>query len=1070
MDNAIRRQALDPTLSFIVEAPAGSGKTELLVQRFLSLLATCARFPEEILAITFTRKAAHEMRSRIINALEKALINDTQTMQSVTIDLAQKVLLRDKKENWQLLANPNRLYIQTIDALCMRLTSQMPIVSGVGGQVRMSNNSDEIYQKTIRAILETLDEDTPWKNALISVFQHFDNQYSLIESVFIDMLKKRDQWLPYVIGIPDDRALKKQFEKHLENIVLDRLSVIGQSFPQDLVQTLLPLARYAGLDCNEWPSLTCDDLPKWLAIIELLLTKDGDYRKQVDKRQGFPPNVNNTYKKDMQELLSTLQAHEELRFAMLLLREAPPLHYTLSSWEFLQALLTVLPIMAAQLLLTFQHYGQVDFIEIASRALQALGEPDNPTDLAQVLDYQLQHILVDEFQDTSMTQFKLLEKLTNGWSSQDHHTLFLVGDPMQSIYRFRQANVGLFLKAKQQGINDIPLIPLKLTMNFRSQPSLIDWINQVMPDIMPKTANITLGAIPFTQCQAARVRDETGLIKCIKAEDPEQEAILLVQHLQQIKQHYPHWRCAILVRARSHLSDILPQLKAHGLAFQALEIEPLSKHELIHDLLALTRALLHPYDNIAWLALLRSPVCGLDLGQIETLINFKENAAIWDILQDSDAIALLSSNAKARVEGFTAALKPTLDARDRMPLALWVESAWAALGGVSYTKAQDVVNSATFYKLLDFLEQEYQVLDMHILQQQIDKLYTDQMDSDLNPIQVMTIHKAKGLEFDAVFLPGLTRRPANNTPVVLRYFEQTLANGTHWLLAPVHGKTLQSDPIYNYLGRVEKYQQNYETQRLLYVALTRAKQQLYLFAVLDPERPSPAPQSLFALLSSSFDHETICYPAHVDSTLVQNESGLKRLPLNWQLPEPWHNWLNEHKTNIPEDNTVDSTAFEPNVIMRKHVGTLLHRILKYFADTGIRKVDLARWRIQLIELGVSASELDTGLSLLNQAVQGILNDPKGQWILQAHEESACEYALHTVYNNKPTRIVMDRTFVDNNQRWIIDYKLGVPDEIETYAHQLQHYAQILRQIDKRPIRLGLYFPLTTTWKELVCNS
>ncbi|MGA2655482.1 MAG: UvrD-helicase domain-containing protein, partial [Gammaproteobacteria bacterium] len=177
MDLQIRQQALNPHHSFIVEAPAGSGKTEILVQRFLSLLATSVSNPEEILAITFTRKAAHEMRTRIISALEKALDNNTAHMQSTTVELAKKVLTRDSAENWQLLANPNRLRIQTIDALCMSLTQQMPIISGLGGQAKMANYPNDLYRKAVQAVLATLDEPTSWHDDLIAIFKHFDNQY-----------------------------------------------------------------------------------------------------------------------------------------------------------------------------------------------------------------------------------------------------------------------------------------------------------------------------------------------------------------------------------------------------------------------------------------------------------------------------------------------------------------------------------------------------------------------------------------------------------------------------------------------------------------------------------------------------------------------------------------------------------------------------------------------------------------------------------------------------------------------------------------------------------------------------
>ncbi len=103
---------------------------------------------------------------------------------------------------------------------------------------------------------------------------------------------------------------------------------------------------------------------------------------------------------------------------------------------------------------------------------------DAPEDLALALGQRIRHILVDEFQDTSYTQFELLEKLTAGWEPGDGRTLFLVGDPMQSIYRFRQADVSLFLKARLEGIGAIRLEPLTLSVNFRSRPEIVEWVNR----------------------------------------------------------------------------------------------------------------------------------------------------------------------------------------------------------------------------------------------------------------------------------------------------------------------------------------------------------------------------------------------------------------------------------------------------------------------------------------------------------------------------------------------------------------------------------------------------------------
>src|SRR4029077_13341546 len=118
-----------------------------------------------------------------------------------------------------------------------------------------------------------------------------------------------------------------------------------------------------------------------------------------------------------------------------------------------------------------------DYVEIALRALRALGSEEEPTDLALAFDARIDHLLVDEFQDTSVVQLDLLQRLTAGWTHGDGRTLFCVGDPMQSIYRFRNADVGLFLNLKRNGLQQLRLTPLKLTVNFRSAKPVLDWVN-----------------------------------------------------------------------------------------------------------------------------------------------------------------------------------------------------------------------------------------------------------------------------------------------------------------------------------------------------------------------------------------------------------------------------------------------------------------------------------------------------------------------------------------------------------------------------------------------------------------
>ena len=232
----------------------------------------------------------------------------------------------------------------------------------------------------------------------------------------------------------------------------------------------------------------------------------------IDIRTGFPPKT--AEKIAFEEILARLSDDDRTCTRLRQILQCPPTRYEDSQWQIINILIQVLPLLAAQLQLIFQQHGVMDFIELGLSASRALGEEQQPTDLALSLDYRIRHLLVDEFQDTSVAQFKLLEKLLLGWEPGDGRTVFLVGDPMQSIYRFRNAEVSLFLRAMHRGVQQIPLTALTLTRNFRSGENLIAWFNAVFPEILPSIADLTSGAIPYTAATATQSQIFSPAVSC----------------------------------------------------------------------------------------------------------------------------------------------------------------------------------------------------------------------------------------------------------------------------------------------------------------------------------------------------------------------------------------------------------------------------------------------------------------------------------------------------------------------------------------------------------------------------
>lgn len=1062
-DLQARAQAIEPNQSFIVQAPAGSGKTELLTQRILSLLAFNAKTPESILAITFTRKAAHEMRLRVIKSLHAGLDPDKpQTAhQEKTWELARRVLEQDKNLGWDLLKNPQRLQIMTIDAFCASLVKQLPIESQMGGMAQICQEPDNIYLETAKITLNDLlhNDDQQVQDLLL----HLDNQQQKAVELIANMLARREQWLPLIMRFHKDEELRFLLEENLQNITESMLKNIASHWTPDLWKRLAPLLEYSRnhREHHETWSLPLswesDNLSAWKDLHEFIFTRTGTVRKTVDKRNGFPPADPGKNKEAMKEWLADFESNKACVKICESIPLLPSAEYTDEQWKILIALLHVLPQACAQLMVRMQARDEIDFSGVAQAALVALGDEDSPTALTLKLDYQLQHILIDEFQDTSLLQYALLEKLVAGWLPDEGRTLFLVGDPMQSIYRFRQAEVGLFLRVQEFGLGQIPVQNLHLSANFRSDPAIIDWINQQAPEIFSSKDDLSLGAIRYSPSQAARestagagvhLHSDKDLLGCL-------EELLKNEKLSSI---------AILVRARSHLKEILPQLKAAGLPYQAVELEHLADQALVQDLLSLTRALNHLADSVAWLALLRSPPCGFSLSDITLIREQDIDACVWENLS-SIALEKLSLEGQRIWQRIHPVLAQSLAQRCSVSLCQSVEETWFALGGPAcLTEVEDLTLAEKFFSILEKSEQGGRVPDLSDLNRRLKNARLTQHAGETR-VQVMTLHKAKGLEFDAVLLPQLHRPPNHSEKSLLIWEQLPTEQGGSLLIAPIQAQHGEASPLYQFLSYRTKQKDDYEVGRLLYVGMTRAKQSLHLFAT-----KVPAKGSLLSLLWPLLEEEFIGLLEPEDEQpekqMTQNLST--RLSTDWRWPQKLVSPINLF-TELPEgDNrvSIDEFSYEANVAREQ--GVLLHRVLCKMALQGLEtweKLDLRSLRpafkAQLRELGIHRG-LEGVLDTLTEALKKVLNDSKGRWILSPHTQHEAE----AVYGS----CIIDRTFIDEEGvRWIIDYKTSAeinPDSLETYRRQLAKYAQIFKAKGEKNIRCALYYPLFSGWLEL----
>ncbi|MFT4725714.1 MAG: ATP-dependent helicase/nuclease subunit A [Granulosicoccus sp.] len=1143
IDADVRARALDPQTSFIVQAPAGSGKTELLTRRVLTLLATVDE-PEEILAITFTRKAASEMRQRVVATLV-SVANGSQPVNDYEAEghsLALTVLERDKERDWQLIKNPQRLNLRTIDALATQLAHRLPVTSALGAPTGVVEDAGSLYRDVASRFIDENIE------LMQRVLLQLGNRLEQAQSLLANLLANRDQWKRHVYAVDDHDALRDVLEGMLTELVESRLANLHACLPYSLNDVLpqrlqvacgfmledvggdldeIPFEMQPWLDIGSLPGHSKSDLNGWDGIGAALLTKQGDVRKSVTKTIGFPakgdakkrgvpPAMLEDHKREMLEILESVRNAPEFVEALVEVCSLPYPRYQDDQWDLLSELLSVLPHLLLELQVVFSERGVVDFAELSERAQWALGPDDSPTDLALSMDLSLKHVLVDEFQDTSQTQFRLFSQLVRGWDPGDGRTFFAVGDPMQSIYRFREGDVALFGQAREHGIGPVTLDSLTLTVNFRAAPKVIDWINNSFLTIFPKRANPDSGAVPYSMSVAHLTNEGSVNIHPLIDKDKTVESTLVARLAGEAIKSDPEHRVAILVRARGQAAEIFAALRLHGLAYQSIDMDLVGDRPVVRDLLSLCLALRYPHDRLHWLSLLRAPFVGLTLNDLHALMLDAGRVSVMDLLGDTERITTLSQDGQLRARRFVAIIGPAMKHVSRGALMPWVESVWLQLGGPVVCR-DDVDASAAerAIRRLVALEAEGRLWQKSVLNDVMKSLYAQNSEDTKCQIQVMTLHKAKGLEFDTVILPALDRQTRADSTQMLNWFESTLDGKPQLLLAPFEQSGLQygqRDKINRLVRKARERCDEQEKLRLLYVACTRAKHHLHLIArsahSASGELRAPITSSLLKPLWPLLEPDFKTSAASATDRTASNAQltdlegtkqqiafeiedqplhpRLERLPIDGQFPLAkvfeWNS--REQNEKSPDDKLEFSWAGRE----ARDIGTVVHLHLQGLAsdsqrpaskfDTGNDRVIIER---QLRNLGVAAHRISTAADRVVHGVENALNDERGQWVLASHVDARSEWALSVPLDAADPalgvyKVVIDRTFVDDEgTRWIIDFKTGdhsggqldafLDSEQSRYSDQLNRYADIIARIENRPIRVGLYFPMLKGWRE-----
>ncbi|HVU44820.1 MAG TPA: UvrD-helicase domain-containing protein, partial [Terracidiphilus sp.] len=778
-DQNERARALDASRSILVRAPAGSGKTDLLTRRFLRLLSEVDE-PGQIVAITFTKAAAAEMRHRILAELEKAAAReggeadaDEFSMES----LAWRALARSRALGWNLTELPAQLRISTIDSFCRELALQRPLLSSLGGGLDIGEQPSELYRRAARRTLESIDgNDAVLRESIEALLLWRDNGWHEIEDQLVKMLAQRDRWMHgFVLDRdPDWDVLRAQLEAPFCNAVRSALTQLSELLHQvpHARSEALELARFACThgaatlfqqlaELAEFPAAPFESAAELdeaqeacNCLARLLLTQDG-FRKQVDKRHGFPSDRKQE-KARLLNLIAELGKIPGFETALATIAELPPARYTEDDWRIIRACFALLRRAAAELQVVFAEATRADYIEVAQIAESVLrGQSEIPSEAALAVADGIRHLLVDEFQDTSRRQHQLLARLIAAWDERAGRTCFVVGDPMQSIYFFRDADAELFPRVESIGLELPQELPLAfdavgLFANFRTARPLVTRLNAFFEDVFRADDG---SGVRFAYAEPARAESEPEsaddqrprmelhfefVPDAVRGRSggadkdsivPEREAAidrqtteivaLIRAHHERIEQtrmeneqrgdaEKKKYRVAVLGRTHKVLAPVAEALREARIPFRAVELEELSQRPEVLDALALAQALLNDEDRVAWLGVLRAPWCGLSLADLHTLTSADDaelqRRPVPELI--AERLHLLSAEGQAAAERVLRAIDAVPRLRFTQPaisLGTWIEQVWLMLGGAQCVDAAARANLDLLWRALDAL-------------------------------------------------------------------------------------------------------------------------------------------------------------------------------------------------------------------------------------------------------------------------------------------------------------------------------------------------------------------------------
>jgi ATP-dependent helicase/nuclease subunit A len=1101
-DNSSTLQAADPARNATVHASAGTGKTWLLVTRILRLLLAGAR-PDSILAVTFTRKAAAEMQQRVTERLRELMCADERSLDKRLAEIGIRPDAHSRTRARQLyeqgLFNPYSLRATTFHAFCQELLQRFPLEAGIAPGFELIESTGLLEQQARDALVnESSRKGHPINEALDRLIEACDglgNTRSALQS----FLTHRSDWWAYIQGQPDPLSYATiQLEQLLE---IDASQPPLGDFPDDgLRAELQAFASLLERNVTQTNTRDAERLGDALASSRAAEAFLDAIKPVFLTREGNP-----LARKPGKAQCKRLGEQDEQRFIELHHRLCGVLGDAIDRLARVRTLETSVAWITAgmQLLAHYQRIKQeqrlLDFSDLEWKACELLNRSSHASWIQYKLDSRIEHLLVDEFQDTNPTQWRLLQPLLEELAAgNDERTrsVFLVGDKKQSIYSFRRANPALLGEASDWLHEHLQAQSYPLDASRRSAQAIVDCVNalfgteplmQRLDDFNPHTTCLPdmygyVELLPLmTSATAATTDEEKPLLRNplhaprIIREDLRyaNEARQIATRIQALIQDntavtkdgviraLQYGDIIILLRQRTHASAYEQALRDFRIPCLSDSKGALLDNLEVHDLECLLNILVSPYDNLALAQVLRSPIMGLSSELLLPLASEPNGtwyerlarlaaaklppyADIYTQLQQwraltghipvHDLLDRIFHEAEIfqRYEAaFPAALKPRVHAS----LTRFIELALE-------------VDNGRYPSLPHFLDQLNRLRQSD--NDQPDEGTADETDSQR--VRIMTIHGAKGLEAPVIFLADSANQPrSHNAYAALVEWPEDHQKPAHFLLT---GKKASHDSITRRLLDRQAQNARREEANLLYVAITRARQ--YLF-ISGNQKDAAAGDSWYHLIrqalagwNTTVDGNPCHETGRMDALTAGPPGAATAVTPDPRLSGPIA--VCKHQQLIAPSRALHANVMDSGDADGRERGTAIHLMLQHLSATAACCPDTLPASIANT---LQREAHDPECLAWWQEAMATVQAPQLSWLFDHthYQQAFNEVPIQYTQGNRLVYGIIDRLIINDGAAYVIDYKThlwadrdSLPRLTDSYREQMRLYANGVQQL------------------------